>query len=95
MGQALKEAKMLRSQQKKGTVAPPADAATSKTNLKMPADSQKNQAYYESLMEAMNTILKTPTFSNIQAAEPLPIKDGADPSGVQAGSVKGKTQSCE
>ena len=55
------------------------------TNLNMPADAQKNQGYYESLMEAIDTILKCPKFSDIRVAEPLAITDGVDASsGVQA-----------
>ena len=54
------------------------------TNINMPADAQKNQGYYESLMEAINTILKCPKFSDIRVAEPLAITDGVGASsGVQ------------
>lgn len=86
----MKEAKMQRSQAKKAG-NPPAAAGgmpgqpAALTNLNMPADAQKNQGYYESLMEAINTILKCPKFSDIRVAEPLAITDGVDASsGVQA-----------
>ena len=81
---------MQRSQAKKAG-NPPAAAGgmpgqpAALTNLNMPADAQKNQGYYESLMEAINTILKCPKFSDIRVAEPLAITDGVDASsGVQA-----------
>ena len=90
VSQAMKEAKMQRSQAKKAG-NPPAAAGgmpgqpAALTNLNMPADAQKNQGYYESLMEAINTILKCPKFSDIRVAEPLAITDGVDASsGVQA-----------
>ena len=84
--QALKEAKMQRSQAKKAGNQPLAVAAGGAlTNLNMPTDAQKNQGYYEALMDAINTILKCPKFVDIQVAEPLAIKDGVGAaSGVQA-----------
>lgn len=77
---------MHRSQAKKaGTPSAAAARPAALTNLNMPADAQKNQGYYESLMEAINTILKCPKFSDIQVAEPRAIADGDGvSSGVQA-----------
>ena len=85
--QAMKEAKMQRSQAKKTGNAVPGQPAPggALTNLNMPSDAQKNRGYYEALMEAINTILKHPKFADIRVAEPLAIKDGAGvTSGVQA-----------
>lgn len=85
--QAMKEAKMQRSQAKKaGNALAPAVPAPggAMTNLNMPS-AQKNHGYYEALMEAINTILKHPKLADIRIAEPLAIKDGAGvTSGVQA-----------
>ena len=55
------------------------------TDLHMPTDAQKNQGYYEALMQAINTILSHPKFADIRVAEPLAIKGGVGAaSGVQA-----------
>lgn len=85
--QALKEAKMQRSQAKKADSlsGPVGGAAVGAKTLALPADAQKNQGYYEALMEAISTILKHPKFADIRVAEPLTIKDGVGAaSGVQA-----------
>ena len=85
--QALKEAKMQRSH---GS-GPPAVAGAVEgakpdlTDLHMPTDAQKNQGYYEALMQAINTILSHPKFADIRVAEPLAIKgEVGAASGVQA-----------
>ena len=98
--QAMKEAKMQKSQAKRNgqngpAALPGGPAASPATNLNMPADAQKNQAYYEALMESINTILSCPKFSDIHIAEPLAIKDGnGASSGVQATSQVLKRNSC-
>ena len=88
--QALKEAKMQRSQAKKAGSDPAAARAAvgakpALTDLHMATDPQKNQGYYEALMQAINTILSHPKFADIRVAEPLAIKGGVGAaSGVQA-----------
>ena len=85
--QALKEAKMQRSQAKKAGSGPAAAGAAvgAKPALTDLQDAQKNQGYYEALMQAINTILSHPKFADIRVAEPLAIKGGVGAaSGVQA-----------
>ena len=81
--QALKEAKMVKSQVKKNQ--PQSAAAAIDAPETAP---QNNTQYYEALIDAVNVILQCPTFVDLQTtAAPLPIntKPGEDQSGVQAG----------